>query len=213
MSGIVGIIVSMFLLISLGGKEITYTADKLEILYVDKLMPPNERVYNYIEEYAKIYNIPTEYVYRCAFLESNYGGIGHINFAPYKDWLVSTANAYSVLQVRVIAARDVWPRYNYMPKRQVVGSLMWFEEQLKQNKYRIKHRIPTDVKLEYISDTELAKKLRYDLRFNVETGIRYMNKLYKKYGDYATVFSFYNQGKKGVNYINAYAKYIIKVET
>ena len=214
-AGIVGILFSMFLLITLGGKEYTYTAKKPEILQVDKLMPPNERVYNYIEKYAKIYNVPTEYIYRCAFLETSYKGLTHYRYAPYTDRLVSSANALGVLQIRVIAARDAWPRYNYTSKfihYARIWSEEWFEKQLEQSKYRIKHGIPTNVKLEYKSDAEIARLLRYDLRFNVETGIRFMNKLYRKYGDYTVVYSYYNQGRKGEHSINAYARFITKVK-
>jgi len=213
-AGIVGILLSMFLLTTLGGKEL-YTAEKLEVLKIDELMPHNDRIYKYIEKYAKIYNIPKVYIYRCAFLESNYKGLDHKKFAPFEDRLVSSANAYSVLQVRVIAARDVWHRYNYKFRGRRLThkwSKLWFKEQLKQFKYRIKYRIPTNVKLEFKTDAEISNLLRYDLRFNVETGIRYMSKLYKEYGNYALVYSYYNQGYKGINFINSYARYITRVK-
>ena len=55
------------------------------------------------------------------------------------------------------------------------------------------------------SDQQLADSLRYNIEFNVHTGIRYMAKLYKQYGDWTKVFSVYNQGVVGARQINHYA--------
>jgi len=210
-----GIIVSIFLLFFIGGKE-NNTTDKLKELRIDKLMPPNERVYLYMKQYSKQYKVPLPYILRCAKLESNYKGLEHVSYAPFEDWLVSTANAYSVLQVRVIAAREVWPQYNFKIKHLDSTAPAWSVKGIRYAyipfKYRQKYNIPDNTKLEYKTDAELAHMLRYNLKFNIETGIRYMKFLHDTYGNYLTVYSVYNQGWRGARVINAYAKYITKVK-
>jgi len=206
-----GLLVSFFVLIS-GGKENIDTTNELEPLRVDLLMPPNERVYLYFEEFAPKYDIPLKYILKCARLESNYKGKHQSDYAPYEDWLVSSAEAYSVLQVRVIAAREVWPEYNYVAKYNLLPfelySDRWAAEQKAQDEYRTKYEIDQSIMLEYKTDEELAYLLRYDLRFNIESGIRYMRFLRNKNYSWAQVYSVYNQGWAGAHSINYYARYI-----
>ena len=216
-SSIIGILIAIFLLMASGGKEFKDTSKDLEPLRVDELMPPNERVYMYIETYSKKYKVPIEYVLRCARAESSYKGLTHITYAPYADWLVSSANAYSVLQVRVVAARDVWRQFGYKSEFKYFTdrqfSPKWFKERERAFKYRLRYGIPMNTKLEFKTDTELAYILRFDLRFNVETGIKYMRFLRDDRGySWVQMYSVYNQGWKGAHYINAYARYITRVK-
>jgi len=211
-----GVLLSIFTFITPGGKEID-TTYQLEPLKLDLLMPPNERVYVYFEEYSRKYEIPMKYILRCARLESNYKGRKHSDYAPYVDWLVSVAEAYSVLQVRVIAAREVWPEYNYIAKYKLFSfelySDRWLEEQEIQNKYRLKYGLSLpSTALEYKADEELAYLLRYDLDFNIESGIKYMRFLRDTRGySWPQVYSVYNQGWVGAHNINSYARYITRI--
>lgn len=208
---LIGLLLSLFFLLG-GGKETKDISDKIEPLRVDLLMPPNERVYLYFEEFSKEYDIPLKYILRCARLESGYKGIHQTDFAPYEDWLVSSAEAYSVLQVRVIAAREVWPEYNYIAKYTLfpyeLFSDRWMEEQQAQQEYRKKYGIDQSIMLEYKTDVDIAYLLRYDLKFNIESGIRYMRYLRDQNYTWAQVYSIYNQGWVGMNSINHYARYI-----
>jgi soluble lytic murein transglycosylase-like protein len=60
------------------------------------------------------------------------------------------------------------------------------------------------------TDHQLADSLRYNIEFNVKTGIKHISKLYKQYNNWATVFSVYNQGNAGKYSINNYAKKITR---
>jgi len=44
-----------------------------------------------------------------------------------------------------------------------------------------------------------AQKLREDIRFNVETSMKYLQHLHKIYGDWKVVFGCYNTGKPMIN--------------
>jgi hypothetical protein len=209
---LVALCITMFVLMtSLGGKE--NTTDKLEPLRVDKLMPPNERVYNYFTEFSATYEIPMKYILRCARLESSYRGVHHVNYAPFEDNLVSTAQAYSVLQVRVVAAREVWPEHNYVAKYKLFPfeffTNRWLEEESRQNKYKLKHGLQPSTMLTYKTDQELAYLLRYNLRFNIESGVKYMRFLRDQNYSWVQVYSVYNQGWAGAQNINSYARYIV----
>jgi hypothetical protein len=194
---VLSVIIAMFgLLLFSGGKENINKENKYPAR-VDLLMPPNERVMYYFKMYSEEYDIPLKYILKCAKLESNYTPENE-NYAPYEENLVSSADAFSVLQVRVIAAREVWRQYDYKGTNDK-----------EQDSYRKRYGIPPTIRLEYLTDDELAHKLRYDLSFNIETGIRYMRFLKdKKSYSWAQVFSVYNQGWKGAQEINTYAKNI-----
>jgi len=208
-----GTLLSIFVLITgLGGKEINDTTHQLQPLKIDLLMPPNERVYSYFKEYSPKYDIPMNYILRCARLESSYKGPGHVDYAPFEDWLVSSALAYSVLQVRVVASRDAWPEHNYVKKQSYFPAQIftedWFKEKKAQFKYCLRYGLAPTTVLEYKTDEELAYLLRYNLRFNIESGIRYMRFLRNMGYTWTQVYSVYNQGWAGAHNINSYARYI-----
>jgi len=167
----IGLILATFIFLGLGIRKVD-TSNMLQPLEVDLLMPPHERIYLYFQEYSEKYNVPLEFILKCAKLESNYS-IHNKDFSPYEDRLVSSANAYSVLQVRVIAAKEVWPN-------------------LKK------------------TDEQIAHLLRYDLRFNIETGVKYMRFIKDKGYNWLQTFSIYNQGWNGAENINLYALKIVK---
>lgn len=209
-----GFLLSIFAtILGVGGKE-TNTIEQLKPLSVDLLMPPNERVYLYFQEFSEQYEVPMQYILRCAKLESSYRGLEHSNYAPFEDNLVSSAQAYSVLQVRVIAAREVWPEYNYIAKYKILQfelfSDRWMTEQKRQKEYREKYGLEPTTVLNYKTDNELAYLLRYNLKFNIESGIRYMRFLKNKGYTWAQTYSVYNQGWVGADSINSYARKIAK---
>lgn len=63
----------------------------------------------------------------------------------------------------------------------------------------------------HMTDKEVADKLRYDLEWNIQTGVKHIANLYHKYRNWTTVFSVYNQGWKGADSINSYARSVAKV--
>lgn len=166
---IIGIILFAIMFLGVGAQKYSY--DKLDKAEIDLLMPPNERIYLYFQEYSHKYKVPLEFILRCAKLESNYYPSNE-KYYPYDKNLISSAKAYSVLQVRIIAAKEVWPNLNK-------------------------------------SNEEIAHMLRYDLRFNIETGIKYMRFIKDKGYSWLQTFSIYNQGWGGAENINSYARKIV----
>lgn len=59
--------------------------------------------------------------------------------------------------------------------------------------------------IKHLSKNEVHHYLRYDLEWNIHTGIRHMRRLYDKYKDWKIVYSVYNQGWVGEKNINNYA--------
>lgn len=60
-------------------------------------------------------------------------------------------------------------------------------------------------------DTLITKNaILYNVEFNIQTSMKYLNYLYKIYHDWEKVFSVYNQGTIGALRINNYAKSIVK---
>lgn len=65
-------------------------------------------------------------------------------------------------------------------------------------------------KLKNVSNKQIAFLLKYNIRFNIQTAIGYMELLYKQNNNWMQVYSMYNQGNKGRYNINHYAKFIVK---
>lgn len=90
-----------------------------------KLMPPSAKVYTYVKQYAEEYRVPEHFVFRCARQETSYGGYLHEAYNPYTAKMVSIANAYGPFQVRVIAAREVWPNLRKVSDRELAYRLRY----------------------------------------------------------------------------------------
>ncbi len=75
--------------------------------------PPNYQLYEYMKEYASIYDIPFDYALKCAREETGYRGKFHYTYTPFIDKLRrSYADAYGPLQVQVPTANDMWQDRN-----------------------------------------------------------------------------------------------------
>ena len=61
---------------------------------------------------------------------------------------------------------------------------------------------------DYVCNKKVSvKKLKTDIRFNIETSVKLLQKLYKKYGDWGIVCGCYNTGRP---MINDYARFCEK---
>jgi soluble lytic murein transglycosylase-like protein len=66
--------------------------------------PPCIQMYNFIEKYSRMYNIPRKYAYGIAYKETTYLGPDHTNYNPYR---VSSAGAVGPMQVMPATAEMV----------------------------------------------------------------------------------------------------------
>lgn len=76
---------------------------------VENLKPPSFLVNEYIIKYSKEYGIPEDFMRKCAKLETGYKGFMHEAYNPFTKEMISSAQAYGVMQIRLCAARQVWP--------------------------------------------------------------------------------------------------------
>lgn len=65
-------------------------------------------------------------------------------------------------------------------------------------------------KLNKLSNKQIAFLLKYNIRFNIETAIKYIELLYAETKNWEQAYSMYNQGNKGKKIINKYARYITR---
>jgi hypothetical protein len=87
-----------------------YNPEHLDVI---SLGPPNYQLYDYMKIYSEQYDIPFEFAFRCARLETGYKGKFHFTYRPFEDRLRrSYADAYGPLQVQVPTANDMWPDSN-----------------------------------------------------------------------------------------------------
>lgn len=84
----------------------SYDPGQLDII---KLGPPNYQLYEYMKVYSGEYNIPFNFVLRCALEETGYSGKLDFRYRPFEDRLrVSYANAFGPLQVQLPTANEMW---------------------------------------------------------------------------------------------------------
>lgn len=123
--------------------------------------PVSMRMYDLIEKYSEMYNIPKYIAYNVAYMETRYSGPFHWEYNPYQE---SYAGAVGPMQV-MPSTSDYINKVNYSKKR-----------------------------------------LTTDIDLNVETSMKLLNVLYKKYKDWSLVCGCYNTGKP---IVNDYARYCV----
>jgi hypothetical protein len=66
---------------------------------------PCVEVFDLIQKYSKVYDVPIRFVLRCAKVESGYRGPDQSDYNPY---LISSADALGAMQVLLSTARYIW---------------------------------------------------------------------------------------------------------
>src|SRR3990172_1063509 len=75
--------------------------------------PPCIQMFNSIEKYSDIYNVPRDYAYGIAYAETRYEGPFHWK---YKHTQTSSAGAVGPMQVMYGTAKGLFPEKNFTSK-------------------------------------------------------------------------------------------------
>ena len=90
---------------SIMAKENPFLVEQYVQQYIDNTAP-SVQVYYSIKKYCKVYNVPEEYAFKVAYIESGWKGPLQWKYNPYDK--ISSANAYGAMQVLQSTAQDVW---------------------------------------------------------------------------------------------------------